>query len=55
MSLVPAEFLLAAAAVFTVIKIAAEQHQLERKPVRVRDEKEEQRAAESNNESAPPF
>jgi hypothetical protein len=46
MSLVPAELLLTAAAVFTVIKIAAEQ-QSQRKPVRVRGEEEpEQRADE---------
>jgi hypothetical protein len=47
MSLVPAELLLTAAAVFTVIKIAAEQQQSQRKPVRVRGEEEpEQRADE---------
>jgi len=49
MSLVPAEILLAATAVFTVIKIAAEQQQeLARKPVRVRvdDADRESREAE---------
>jgi hypothetical protein len=40
MSLVPAEILLAAAAVFTVVKIAAEQQQMKRKPIRVRVEEQ---------------
>jgi|GEM_PF-4334134 len=48
MSLVPAELLLAAAAVFTVLKIAAaEQQQSERKPVRVRADDDEARAESS--------
>ncbi len=52
MSLVPAEILLAAAAVFTVIKIAAEQQQLSCKPIHVRtdDEHAEENAAAEANE-----
>lgn len=51
MSLVPAELLLALAAVFTVVKIAAEQQQSARKPVPIRDEVEEDRTSD-HDESA---
>ena len=44
MSLVPAEILLAVAAVFTVVKIAAEQ-QSEREPIRVRTDDDERESA----------
>ena len=47
MSLVPAELLLAASAVFTIIKIASEQQQQARqKPVPVRVEEEPLRSAD---------
>ena len=46
MSLVPAELLLAAAAVFTVIKIVAEQQLVDRKPIPIKIEDDEQRVKE---------
>ena len=50
MSLAPAELLLAATAVFTVIKIAAEQQQqVARKPIPVRAEEEKRRLSEESD------